>query len=195
MFFTGTGFYLSTMITIWSVSIFVLCHLVLTLTGSAQYDQYIWNNDPAAKSVGGGGHGRQLDTVAAARQLNTAARQLDDGAPTSQEMLLSCVAAGQQWLCATAAGPGDTGGAGVSAEAPFGEGPEEAEYIVATWQAATYSAVYLLHLGLLLVLPFVMELWLELDLRQALSYPHPNRRPHPHPHPHPQHQPQHQPHP
>ena len=41
--------------------------------------------------------------------------------------------------------------------------------MVSTWQAATYSAVYLLHLGLLLVLPFVMELWLELDLRQALS--------------------------
>ena len=41
--------------------------------------------------------------------------------------------------------------------------------LVSTWQAATYSAVYLLHLGLLLVLPFVMELWLELDLRQALS--------------------------
>ena len=29
--------------------------------------------------------------------------------------------------------------------------------------------MYLLHLGLLLVLPFVMELWLEFDLRQALS--------------------------
>ena len=118
----------------------MLCHLVLTLTGSAQYDQYIWNNDPAAKSVGGGGgHGRQLDAgaVVTARQLDTAARQLDDGAPTPQEVLLSCVAAGQQWLCATAAGPGGgaPGGAGVAAEAPFGEGPEEAEYIVATWQA------------------------------------------------------------
>ena len=63
---------------------------------------------------------------------------------------------------------GDTGGVGVAHEAPFGEGHGEAEYIVAKWQAATYSAVYLLHLGLLLVLPFVMELWLELDLRLAL---------------------------
>ena len=135
MFFTGTGFYLSTMITIWSVSIFVLCHLVLTLTGSAQYDQYIWNNDPAAKSIGGGGH----------RQLDAAARQPDDGAPSPQEVLLSCVAAGQQWLCATVAGPGDTGGAGVAAEAPFGEGHEEAEYIVATWQVATHSPCAMRH--------------------------------------------------
>ena len=38
--------------------------------------------------------------------------------------------------------------------------------LVSTWQAATYSAVYLLHLGLLLVLPFVMEMWLEFDLRR-----------------------------
>ena len=86
----------------------------------------MWNNDPLAKSVGGGGHRRQLDG---------AARQLADGAPTSQEVLISCVAAGQQWLCSSVAGPGDTGGAGVAAEAPFGEGQEEAEYIVATWQA------------------------------------------------------------
>ena len=85
MFFTGTGFYLSTMITIWSVSILMLCHLVLMLTGSSEYDQYMWNNDPLAKSVGGGGHRRQLDA---------SARQLDDGAPTSQEVLISCVAAG-----------------------------------------------------------------------------------------------------
>jgi len=80
---------------------------------------------------------------------------------------LACEEQGQELLCSLTPGHGDTGGVGVDFSQPYGA-VGEPEYIVAQWQAATYNAVHLLHLGVFLTLPLFMELWLEFELRRAI---------------------------
>ena len=51
MYFTGTGFYLATMQTIWAIYIFMLANVLLMLTGTESYDEYVWNNQPDALRI------------------------------------------------------------------------------------------------------------------------------------------------
>ena len=69
------------------------------------------------------------------------------------EIVRECAAAGQELLCAARRGPGDvTTGPGITNSIPLGE-TEEAAELVTAFEAATYQAEYVIHMGLLLMMP------------------------------------------
>jgi len=186
LYFTGTGFYFSTMLTIWGIYIFSLANIILVLTGTESYEEYIWNNDDNALEIGAAasGHGgrelslagqggESLSLAAAAASFAELGGQLggrllsEAELLTSDQLQLLCEQVGQQLLCVTYSSPGETHGAGTATGEPFGE-VGEPEYIVAKWEAGTYNAAHLMHLGVFLALPLFMELWLEFDVRTAI---------------------------
>ena len=117
---------------------------------------------------------------AAIAEANVPSAQIEDGDPacTAVDLLAaacahqsvprSCASGGGGAGARAGRGPGDvTTGPGITNSIPLGE-TEEAAELVTAFEAATYQAEYVIHMGLLLMMPLAAEVWLEQSLMQAL---------------------------